>query len=101
MGVSNSCDGYELLCRGKRLRSAIKRSREYGQLLLSGGGVFGVYGFVDAGDYHGGVACVFSRRVDGVLIPRAVGKASGRKQVGFDIAQGLIELREVAVGRGL
>ena len=65
------------------------------------GGIFGVDGLVDAGNDHGGVAGVFAGSVDGVPVPGSVGQSCGGKQRGFDLAQSLVQLGQVAGWGGL
>ncbi len=71
------------------------------QLIGGAGGVFGIDGFIDAGDDDGGVARILPGSVDGVLVPGAIGKTVRVEQVFFDIAQGAIFFRESACGIAL
>ena len=73
-----------LLRRGRGLGTA-------GQLLRGKISVSGIDGLVDAGDDDGGVAGEFAGSVDGVAVPGAVGKARGREQRGFSLAEGEIQ----------
>src|ERR1035441_930238 len=72
-----------------------------GQLLRGNGGVASVDGLVDAGDDDGGVAGELAGRVDGVSIPWTAGKAGGREQRCFRLAEGEIQLGEIAIRSGL
>ncbi len=83
------------------MRGAIEGLREHAKLLLGEDGVVGVDGFIDAGDDHGGVAGVLAGRIDGVLVPGAIGQPCGGEQIGFGSAQSLVQVREVAGRRDL
>ena len=63
------------------------------QLIGSAGGVFGINGFIDAGNDDGGVAGVLPRSVDGVLEPGAIWKAVRVEQIFLRIAQGVVFFR--------
>jgi hypothetical protein len=78
------------------LCGAVQSLRQYGQLLGGSGLVFGVDGFVDAGDYYGCVAGELAWGVDGVAIPGAIGQAGFGDERGFGLAQDLIDVGRAA-----
>ena len=59
--------------RVQRMCGAVQRLRQHGQLLRRARLVLGVNRFVYARNHDGGIASVFARSVDGVLVPGSIG----------------------------
>ena len=78
------------------MRGAVEGLGEHGQLLRARLAIFGVDGLIDAGNDDGGVAGVLAGSVDGVPVPGAIGQAGGGEQGGLGLAQGLVQLGEIA-----
>src|SRR5215471_12009625 len=72
--------------------------REHCELAGGTAGIVGIDSFVHAGDYDRGISRIFSRRIDGVTIPRAVGQSLRDKQRPFGITQNAVKSRQIGIG---
>src|SRR5277367_4011062 len=69
---------------------AVESLRKHTQLLRGAGLIVGVESLIHPWNHNGGVAGVFAGRIDGVLVPGAIGKARGRDEIGLGLAQRMV-----------